>query len=281
MSWTASIRALFRRRRKRQSQEVGWLRAENNARRPESSASEQVVLPLCGLLALFALGWTFYHFHFRSNPQFILRELTIATGENLNEMLVREYLGLHEGMPLFERDIERRRLDLLADAPNIRSVSITRRLPSRILIRVVEREPVGRIGRGGQVVDGEGVIFPRYAGVDHLPVLTGFEGIQVQPGVKLEGMGLAAVRLLSTIARPEYTLPVAMVDLSHQDYLHLMLSDQRQIKLWWKGMDTDSMEANESLRRRLHCLLQAMSLAPMRRMWDATVPDESRIFSPY
>lgn len=280
MSWTASIRARFRRRRRRGSQEVGWLHTENTRRAESPAASEPYLLPLGGLLALFALGWVFYHFHFRSNPQFVLHELSIASG-NLNEMLVRERLALHEGMPLFDPDIERRRQDL-ADAPNIRSVSITRRLPSRILVRVVEREPIGRVGHEGQVIDDEGVIFPHSAGVDHLPVLTGLEGIPVQPGVKLSGgMGIAAVRLLATLARPEYTLPVAMIDLSHQDYLCLTLADQRQVRLWWKGMDADTTESNESLRRRLRCLLQAMSLAPMRRLWDATVPDETRIFSPY
>ena len=42
-----------------------------------------------------------------------------------------------------------------------------------------------------------------------------------------------------------------MVDLSHSDYLQLVLSDQRQVKLWWKGMDAPGPTSREALRLRL------------------------------
>ncbi len=76
---------------------------------------------------------------------------------------------------------------------------------------------------------------------------------------------------------------MAAVDVSHTDYLNLTLRDHRQVRLWWKGMDAPngSDEARETLSRRLKRLLQAMALAPQRQVWDATVPDDNRIFSPY
>jgi cell division septal protein FtsQ len=278
MPLIAYIQNLFK--RKRPPRRVEWLHA-NVPRSRSRPHYAQLILP-AGVLALAALGaWLFYHFHFRRNSQFILRELVITSGETMNEMLVREYLGLREGMPLFDLDIERRRRELLTDAPNIRSASITRQIPSRMEVRIVEREPVGRMGRSGQVADDEGVVFPRYVGVDHLPMIVGVEGIEVQSGTRLAGMGLAAVRLLATIRRPEYNLPVAMVDLAHSDYLQLTLSDQRQVRLWWKGMDTAGVDSREALARRLRRLLQAMAAAPQRRVWDATVPDDNRIFTPY
>ena len=46
-------------------------------------------------------------------------------------------------------------------------------------------------------------------------------------GGRLDGMGLAAVRLLAVITRPEYALPVSVVDVSRTDYLCLSLRDQR------------------------------------------------------
>lgn len=278
MARIASIRNLFK--RKPPPPRAEWLHA-NVPRGHSRPRYAQWILP-AGVWVLLALGgWLFYHFHFRRNAQFVLRELVIASGETMNEMLVREYLGLREGMPLFDLDIERRRLELLTDAPNIRSASITRQIPSRMEVRIVEREPVGRMGRSGQVADDEGVVFPRYVGVDHLPTIVGVEGIEVQPGTRLAGMGLAAVRLLAAIRRPEHHLPVAMVDLSHSDYLLLTLSDQRQVRLWWKGMDTAGVDSREALARRLRRLLQAMAAAPQRRVWDATVPDDNRIFTPY
>lgn len=271
--------SLFRRRRRPRAEDA-WLRARTTRERTWNAADHLLIW--VGIVVVLAvLGGVFQHWHFHRNPQFVLRQLNIVSGMTMNEMLVREYLGLHEGMPLFDLDIERRRQDLLSDAPNIRSITITRRLPSRMEVRIVEREPVGRMGRTGQVIDSEGVIFPRYVGVDHLPVLTGLEGVEVQPGAKLDGMGLAAVQLLSVLARPEYTLPVATVDLSHPDYLQVSLADQRLVKLSWKGMDTTSAEARSALGRRLQKLLSAMAVAPQRRLWDATVSDENRIFSPY
>ena len=272
------IRGLFR--RKRAPRQVEWLHA-NVPRGQARLHWNQLIAPVAVLGLAVLAGGLFYHYHFRRNPQFVLRELAIVSGETMNEMLVREYLGLREGMPLFDLDIERRRQDLLTDAPNIRSISITRHTPSRMEVRIVEREPVGRMGRSGQVTDDEGVVFPRYVGVEHLPMLVGLEGVEVQPGNHLEGMGLAAVRLLSMIRRPEYNLPVVQIDLSHSDYLQLTLADQRQVRLWWKGMDTAGVDSREALGRRLKRLLQAMAVAPQRRVWDATVPDDNRIFSPY
>ena len=272
----AIFRKLFSRRRA--TRDAGaWL----NARAPRATAPAwHMGLRLGAVAAVLLFAWLFYHFHFRHNPQYVLRELTIVSGTTMNEMLVREMLGLREGMPLFDVDIEQRRLDLLSDAPNIRSITITRHLPDRMAVRLIEREPVARIGRGGQVVDAEGVIFPRYVGVSHLPVLIGMEGIEVQPGGRLADQGLAAVRLLSLSSRPEFALPVTMIDISHADYLLLILADQRQVKLWWKGMSDGGAAADEALRKRLTRLLQAMALAPNRRVWDATVPDDTRIFSP-
>ncbi len=272
---------LFRRRPRPARAERTYLRTRAPRGVTAWGPADHLVVWLGVLLVLGVLAGLLHHLHFHRNPQYVLRRLTIVTGTTMNEMLVREYLGLHEGMPLFDLDIERRRQDLLSDAPNIRSITITRRLPSRMEVRIVEREPVGRVGRSGQVIDSEGVIFPRYVGVDHLPVLTGLEGIEVQPGARLDGLGLAAVHLLAALTRPELSLPVATVDLSHPDYLQLSLADQRLVKLCWKGMETSSVEARNALVRRLQKLLAAMAVAPQRRVWDATVADESRIFSPY
>jgi hypothetical protein len=269
------FRLSFRGRRARREGDA-WLQA----RAPRQPAPAwRVAAWLALLAALVLLPWLFYHFHFRRNPQYVLRDLTIVSGTTMNEMLVREMLGLREGMPLFDTDIEQRRLDLLGDAPNVRSILITRRLPSRMDVRIVEREPVARVGRSGHVVDADGVIFPRYVGVGHLPVLAGLEGINVQPGSRLTDLGVAAVRFLNLIGRPEYGLPVGVVDISRGDYLLVILSDQRQIKLSWKGMGRTGGDAEEALRRRLTRLLQAMSRLPNQRVYDATLPEDDRMFA--
>jgi cell division septal protein FtsQ len=276
------------RRKKRKAGDVEWLHANVPRSRKPAGQIHWIAAGGAAVLLLLACG-LFNYFHFRHNPQFLLRDLSISSGATITDGLVREVLlrnqpGRNSGRPgyLFGPDIEEVREELLRLAPGISSVTITRRLPSRMDVRIVEREPVGRIGRNDQVIDGAGVIFPRSVGVEHLPVIVGMDGIQVQPGTRLDGMGLAAVRLLSAMMRPELALPVSTVDISRPDYLHLTLRDQRQVKLWWKGMDAvTGGDSRDALARRLKRLLQAMAMAPQRQLWDATVPDDSRIFTPY
>ncbi|MEI8243775.1 MAG: FtsQ-type POTRA domain-containing protein [bacterium] len=278
---------LFR-RKKRKAGDVEWLHANVPRSRKSDGQIHWIAAGGGAVLLLLACG-LFNYFHFRHNSQFLLRDLSISSGATITDGLVREVLlrnqsGRNGGRPgyLFGPDIEEVREELLRLAPGISSVTITRRLPSRMDVRIVEREPVGRIGRNDQVIDGAGVIFPRNVGVEHLPVIVGMDGIQVQPGTRLDGMGLAAVRLLSAMMRPELALPVSTVDISRPDYLHLTLRDQRQVKLWWKGMDAPTGgDSRDALGRRLKRLLQAMAMAPQRQLWDATVPDDSRIFTPY
>jgi len=289
MAWRQTLQKLFR-RKTRKAGDLEWLHA-NVPRRRERTGMEHWMVAAAVTLLLLLVCVLFYHFHFCRNPQFMLRDLSIVSGEAISEGLVRQVLLDHQSREfrngekpgfLFGPDIEDVRDELLMRAPGIRSVSITRRLPSRMEVRVVEREPVGRIGRNEQVIDAEGMVFPRNVGVEHLPMIVGMEGIQVQPGMRLDGMGLAAVRLLSAILRPEYALPVAAVDVSRTDYLCLTLHDQRLVKLWWKGMDAPKGgDSREALGKRLKRLLQAMAMAPQRQVWDATVPDDNRIFTPY
>ncbi len=292
MAWHwPSFTSSFRRRR-RKPVDAEWLHA-NVPRRRESTGRERWIMAgVLSALLLTAAG-LFYYFHFRHNPQFLLRDLSIVSGEMVSDGLIRglilnpnfkESFNTTKPVFLFGPDIEEVHERLL-QYPGIRSVTITRRLPSRLDVRIVEREPIGRIRSKNDelVVDADGMVFPRNAGVDHLPRIDGFEGIPVQTGGRLDGMGLAAVHLLAAIQRPDMALPVAAVDVSHTDYLNLTLRDHRQVRLWWKGMDAPngSDEARETLSRRLKRLLQAMALAPQRQVWDATVPDDNRIFSPY
>jgi len=291
MKWRPNIPNPFR-RKKRKAGDVEWLHA-NVPRRREHTGRERWIVAVGAVVVLLLACVLFYRFHFCRNPQFMLRDVSIASGEMITEGLVRQVIQMHQPKEcrnsdkqgfLFGPDIDEVRDELLQRAPGIRSITITRRLPSRMEVRIVEREPVGRmrIDNDDKVIDAEGVIFPRSVGVEHLPMIVGLEGIPVQAGARLDGMGLAAVRLLSMIARPECALPVAVVDVSHTDYLNLRLQDQRQVKLWWKGMEAPSgVDSREALGKRLKRLLQAMAITPQRQMWDASVPDDTRIFSPY
>lgn len=206
-------------------------------------------------------------------PHYRLRLVTIESGETLQPALVRSYLKIEEGMPLFGLDIARRRLDLLQNAPTVREVIITRHLPDRLGVRIVERLPVARFGRTNKVVDNEGCVFIRYAGVQTLPMITGFEELAIEPGSSVYGMALAALEVLELCHGGRITLPVAEIDISPEDYLLCTLIDQRQVRLAWDEMGSRSEGSRTQLENRVLGLIAAMNSDRARnsRSFDATI----------
>ncbi len=208
-----------------------------------------------------------------ANAHYRLRLVTIDSGETLHPDLVRSYLKIEEGMPLFGLDIVRRRSDLLQNAPTIREIIITRHLPDRLGVRIVERLPVARFGRTNKVVDNEGCVFIRYAGVQTLPTLTGFEELVIEPGSSIYGMAVAALELLELCRTGRTALPVAEIDISHEDYLLCTMTDQRQVRLAWDEMGSRSEGSRTQLDARVLEVISAMNDERARnsRLFDATV----------
>ncbi len=230
-------------------------------------------------------GWLVFTRYYRDpSGLFLLRDVrgsvTINTGKTLTPDLVCEVLGLREGVNIFSLDIAAKRRELLEQAPNIKDMSIVRRMPNKLAITIVEREPVARVGSNGRVVDDEGVVFIRYAGIGGLPLIKGAEGFeQIKPGDRLYGNDMAAVRLAVNALRPECRLRLLALDASKTDYLLLTFSDYRQAKFAWAGMDDREKHSQAGMQRQLDRLAQAMEsdIGRPRMMWDATQPD--RIFA--
>lgn len=233
-------------------------------------------------------GWgawrlfTTYYFH--SKSLFVLHDLsnnvTINTGKTLTPELICEILGLKEGINLFSVPIEQRRKDLLEQAPNIRDIAIVRRMPDKLTINIVEREPIARVGASGRVVDEEGVVFIRYAGTGGLPMIKGSDMLaQVKPGDRLQGMDWAAVRLVNNTLRPDCRVRLLVVDTSKEDYLFITFFDHRQAKIAWDGMQDQEKNTERRMQRQLDNLAKAMDSEIGRpcQLWDATHP--GRIFA--
>jgi cell division protein FtsQ len=230
-------------------------------------------------------GWAlFKHYYFRSKELFALRDVrtgvTIITGKTLTPDLVCEVLGLREGVNLFSVAIEQKRRELLEQAPNIREISIVRRMPDKMTITIIEREPIARVGSNGRVGDEEGVVFIRYAGTGGLPMIKGADGFeQLKPGDRLRGNDMAAVRLVNNALRPDCRLRLLALDTTKEDYLLLTFSDHRQAKFAWGGMGDCERNTDVRMQRQFDRLAQAMEskIGQSRLMWDATQPD--RIFA--
>ncbi len=236
-----------------------------------------VLTGFCGLLI-------FNSYYRYASDLFVLHDVrnsvTINTGKTLTPDLVCEVLGLHEGVNIFTLDIADKRLELLEQAPNIKDMSIVRRMPNKLTITIVEREPIARVGSNGRVVDEEGVVFIRYAGIGGLPLIKGADGfVQIKPGDRLYGNDMAAVLLAVNATRPECRQRLLAVDTSKADYLLLTFSDYRQAKFSWAGMGDCERHSESCMQGQFDRLAQAMEseIGRPRMLWDATQPD--RIFA--
>jgi hypothetical protein len=245
----------------------------------------KLTVALVACVAVLLLGvWGVWHlfiaYYFKAQSLFVLRDLRssvmIVTGRTLTPDLICEKLGLREGVNLFSIPIEKKRRELLEQAPNIREISIVRRMPDKLSITIVEREPIARVGSHGRVVDEEGVVFIRYAGTGGLPLIKGAEFSQIKPGERLHGNEFAAARLIHSTLRPECSMRLLAVDATKQDYLLLTFSDYRQAKFSWRGMSNDLKETDGLMQQRFDKLTSTMEseIGRSRMMWDATLPDD-------
>lgn len=225
-------------------------------------------------------GWALLKLHFRMNPEFRLGNIgdnvVIKTGKMVTPKVVIESFGLKEGKSLFDVDIGKWRRNFL-NTPNVRDIAIERKLPGNLYVEILERVPIARVKPlGGWVVDENGVVFIRAAGTGHLPLIQlsdRFKG--VKPGARLDGMEMAAIRVIQSAMRPGFRLRIKELDARGRDYLLLKFSDLRRAKFAWRGMPGSGRESAERMRLQLDQLEQAMETAigRTRKVWDATQPN--------
>jgi len=241
-----------------------------------------VIFSLLSIWLVCHGGWAaFNHYYFGSSHLFELRSLrhtiTVNSGKTLTPEVIFGVLGLKEGVNVFDLQIDQKRKELMERTANIRDISIVRRMPNKLIINIIEREPIARIGMTGtegRVVDEEGVVFNRNAGIGALPFIKGAENIAyLKPGDRLHGMSMSAVRLVLNAQRPKVRLRLLELDTMKEDYLLLTFSDHRQAKFAWDGMDDDEKET--VLRMQTHfdelCTYMESDAGRICLMWDARV----------
>ena len=242
-----------------------------------SPGQRRLVTLIAVLLTLPVLGWGLHrliHYYLLDSGWFVLRTIEIEAGDTITADLVREYLKLREGMPLFAIDIRASQREILEDCTTVRSMTIRRKLPDRISVSLVEREPLARLARKTLAVDSGGCIFPRYLGIDTLPCISGYPDERIVPGARVAGLAPAALELLELLKDRTLPLPVVDVDVSREDYLDCTMSDQRRVKLAWPRMGANDARSKRMLLAQLEGLAAAMNSdrGQGRGFWDATLP---------
>ena len=171
----------------------GWLiRRRSSIRRVGQVA-------LLGLV-LTALAWlgdqTVQYAH--SAEAFAIREITIEGNHQLEDIDVRRAARLQIGSNIFEVSSEGTRNHLLQH-PWIEEATVVRKLPARVRIEIVERQPVALVALDQlYLVSNEGAVFKRL-GVDDpvdLPVITGiaserfYDDLDYRTAILLRSMAL-------------------------------------------------------------------------------------------
>ena len=215
-------------------------------------------------------------------------QVSITSGKMVKADVLAENLGLRVGANIALIDFAKKREEVLRRIPTLRSVSVSRRLPNKVVVVAEERTPIakmglrGRRGLTGRVVDVEGVVFPCMRGTMLLPTIVEPTPPGTAIGHRLTGRAQAALRLIVTCREPQFLeLGVQDVDVSRPDYLLATLgANYAKVKIAWEGMDDDrAPHAAEDLSCRLTELLKAIrsGAAGQVRLWNATLPH--RIFA--
>jgi len=200
---------------------------------------------------------------------------------------IKYIFGLTNGVNLATIPYDRLRGEALAKYPEIHDILIERRLPRRVTVHAREREPAVRIvplkskSNSGLVADYDGVVFRNY-NCPPLPVIREADESRCKRGQRLDGHARAALQLVHFLneaadaksdAAPELgNLRVREVDTSKKDYLLVTLGDYSTAEIAWDHMGEDSETAQQSLRRQLVHLAQAIAahLTPRTTRWIAT-----------
>ena len=225
----------------------------------------------------------------------VARQVRITAGQTIKEGVVIEIFGLRKGANLAEIDFAGKRKTALSKYPAIRAVTVRRRLPDKVDIKVEERVPVAKVNEvgggaarrmiaSGRVVDSEGVVFMKTTGTEALPVICEAAGNATKPGKRLEGRARAALKLLSLSREAPYSeLGIMRIDADSRDHLLAILGDYSPAKIAWEGMDADATPASrKAMARQLGHLRSSVAsgVAPAGTrpvIWNATEPD--RVFA--
>jgi hypothetical protein len=220
---------------------------------------------------------------FTQNPAFAIRRLEIKSGDLVHADVVREYLQrmqVQEGINLFAADIARVRQDFLKYQPSAKSVQVSRILPDRLIVQIVERVPLAAIGTARVLVaDREGHIFRGVGGGRELPVLNGFGSANLQPGSRLRGMGLAALQVAEACGNVELGIDLRNIDIEAREHLVLVLGDGKNVKLAWPKMGENTPEARDALALQLARLSKVLKTAEGQAAPRLDATYEDRIFA--
>lgn len=221
--------------------------ASRASRRAERRKSLLRGLRIAVILLLLGGGigggiWA-WHRLFTENDFFLIRQVEITTDGMLGAEHVKEYAGVQEGMNLFALSLSNVRESLM-QVPVIQQVQVGRRLPDTLVIDVMERVSVARLGRPGAgtplAVDAQKHVLGPSSVRASLPVILGVRDKGLRPGDVVEDplmdQALEILDLCNQSAMRK-ELEVATIDLSDEEVLNVGLVSGEQVQLSLDGLE--------------------------------------------
>ncbi len=126
-----------------------------------------------------------------TSPYFRINEVSFEGLNSLERKTLEGLAKIELGRNIFQVDIEEVK-ERLQNHPQVKEISIFRRFPRRVEVKVKEREAVALIQNEGQVypLDREGFILPADSFPRPLPLMTGLGRGGIKVGERLEGIKL-------------------------------------------------------------------------------------------
>ena len=262
----------------------------NRVSKPMSRAK---VLTLIGIIIFIVLASVLVFTYSRLNSiwleQFVItdsaKQVTITSGNIPREIFI-EHFRLHKGANIEKIDFAKARDIALKKYPNIKTLSVARRMPKNIEIKCEERNPVVRLKKNniqGRVADSEGIVFEAFRGTKLLPFIQEPPNSNVKPGERLGPSVLAALELIETAKNDKSLVALGQiihVDAAKDEYLTAMilLKDYYyNLKIAWPGMLERTPESHLALVNRLKNVIKTIELTERPKTINATVTEFDRI----
>jgi cell division protein FtsQ len=137
-------------------------RAQVESRReghtPEQARLRSISLGFLVLVCLSCATWLLVTY-VQASPRFHLRTVEVSGGKFVTTAAVEKIFSADRDLGLYQIPLEERRLEV-EQIPWVRSATINRVLPDRVVVSVEEREPVAFLWtrHGIQLIDGDGMI---------------------------------------------------------------------------------------------------------------------------
>lgn len=228
------------------------LRAEIRRFTQRSRRRRLVVWGSIGAVAALVLGSVIAAY----SPLFAVEKITVAGAKTIDAAVVEQALSGQLGSPLALVDADAVRSEL-AGFPIIESYALEVRPPRELVVRLVERTPVGaiRVDGGYSVVDAAGVVLSTTPEVPE-----GRPELDVAGGI--ESAAFRSAGLVMRSLPPDLRATVSSVHASSGDDVTLRLSDGKSV-VW--GSEKDSV-------RKAAVLVRLIAASPESTTFDVSSP---------